>query len=73
MQPQPLNPFTKLTLCFDTTQEAQEWTDAIQWCQQSRQILDSADAAAAAALEVPMPLYDITTLDKAIQALEAHS
>ena len=24
-------------------------------------------------LEVPMPLYDITTLDKAIQALEAHS
>lgn len=55
MQPQPLNPFTKLTVCFDTTQEAQEWTDAIQWCQQARQILDSADAAAAAALEVPMP------------------
>lgn len=24
-------------------------------------------------LEDPMPLYDITTLDKAIQALEAHS
>ncbi len=24
-------------------------------------------------LEVPMPLYDVTTLDKAIQALEAHS
>ena len=24
-------------------------------------------------LEIPMPLYDITTLDKAIQALEAHS
>lgn len=24
-------------------------------------------------LEEPMPLYDITTLDKAIQALEAHS
>jgi hypothetical protein len=55
MQPPPLNPFTKLTLCFDTTQEAQEWTDAIHWCQQARQILDSADAAAAAALEVPMP------------------
>ena len=24
-------------------------------------------------LEDPMPLYDVTTLDKAIQALEAHS
>ena len=24
-------------------------------------------------LEDPMPLYDITTIDKAIQALEAHS
>ena len=55
LQPPPLNPFTKLTLCFDTTEEAQHWTDAIQWCQQARQILDSADAAAAAALEVPLP------------------
>ena len=24
-------------------------------------------------LEVPMPLYDVTTLDKVIQTLEAHS
>jgi hypothetical protein len=24
-------------------------------------------------LEVPMPLYDVTTLDKVIQALQAHS
>jgi hypothetical protein len=54
MQAQSLIPHTKLTLCFDTHEEAQQWTDAIGWAQQAREILDSADAAAAAALEVPI-------------------
>jgi hypothetical protein len=54
LQPRPSNPFTKLTLCFETLEEAQEWADAIRWCQDARQILDSADEAAAAALQVPV-------------------
>jgi hypothetical protein len=54
LQPLPSNPFSKLILCFDTIEEAQQWTDAIRWCQQAKEILDEADAAAAAALEVPI-------------------
>ncbi len=55
LQPLPQNPFTKLIFCFDTLEEAHQWTEAFQWCQQAREILDEADAAAAAALEVPVP------------------
>ena len=47
-------PHTKLTLCFDNHEEAQQWTDAIRWAQQARDVLQSVDVAAAAALEVPI-------------------
>ena len=50
LQPLPQNPFTKLIFCFDTLEEAHQWTEAFQWCQQAREILDEADAAAAAGL-----------------------
>jgi hypothetical protein len=59
---QPQSPVPKLTLCFDTQEEAQQWSDAIQWAQQAREILDSADAAAAAALEVPIQREESQTL-----------
>jgi hypothetical protein len=61
LQSQPLIPHAKLTLCFESLEEAQQWSDAIHWAQEARAILDSADAAAAAALEVPIPREESQT------------